>query len=76
VLSLIDHDVAMTDFGGGIPDHRHNKAVTNRISHGGPWRPLLPCRNANGYRRYRKKRRKDGSCGGAALKEEGLAAAL
>jgi len=35
VVSLIGHGVAMADFGGGIPDHRHNKAVANRISHGG-----------------------------------------
>jgi len=35
VLSLIGHGVAMADFGGGIPDHCHNKAVANRISHGG-----------------------------------------
>jgi len=25
----------MADFGGGFPDHRHNKAVANRILHGG-----------------------------------------
>ena len=40
------------------------------------WRPLLACRSANEFQIYRKKRRKDGSCGGVALKEEGLAAAL
>jgi len=57
-VASISHGIAMADFDGNFPDHRHNKAVVNQIFHCSPWRPLSPCRSSNEYRKYPKYRKK------------------
>jgi len=55
VLSLIGHGVAMADFGGGFPDHRHNKAVAKRILYGVRYGHVGVLTNIGNIQNIRKK---------------------
>jgi len=59
----------MADFGGGIPDHRHNKAVANRISHGGRYWHVGVLTN---FRYIEKSGKKTGVVAGLHLRKKGL----
>jgi len=65
----IGHGVAMTDFGGGIPDHCHNKAVANWISHGGRYCHVGVLTD---IRDIEKSEEKTGVAAGLRLRKKGL----